>query len=528
MLLFHNGLIHTRCFGQSRYSEALLIHEYQVLGVGSLETLKSIADNTVQWIDLQGKTLMPAFTDAHIHLWKVGDLLTYMLDLRGVRSREEMVDKLADFARKNPQNPWILARGFNEALFEDRQIPTRYDLDKVGDQRPVHVIRTCAHIAVLNSIAMEKCQINAQTLVPIGGEIRKDTQGIPNGILSETALGLAKKHLPEPSPAAYRNMVLAAQDALLNAGIAVATDPAVHPELLEVYKQMDRDGELKIRLNAVPIRVPDGADEALPLPELYESDFLKIDTVKFFSDGGLSGKTAALSNYYRNSTDQGVLRLEHDFFLASALEAQQAGFRVATHAIGGRAIDMVLSVYDTLNHQNERGLKHRIEHLGLPTSAHLAQMRDQGIHCVTQAIFLYELGSNFRMYLDDDDLERVYPFRSVLEAGINLAFSSDAPVVKDFNPWMGIQNAVLRTDREGIVIGAEQTIGIDEAIAAYTTGAAAANGDNALSGTLSPGYRADFIILNASPFEVPPQDISKIKVIETWVNGKKVTTFGSK
>lgn len=536
--------------------EAILVKNGHISAIGDLLDLEKQANPDVLVIELGGKTLMPAFNDAHIHIWKVGDLLTFMLDLRGVKSLAEMQAKIADFAEKNPQNEWILARGFNENHFHDGQMPTRFDLDAVVSDRPCYVIRTCAHVAVLNSKALEICGINEDTEVPNGGEIRQfdvsslkfeDPQNLSldenlatkkqinakladpsnfkrqtsnlTGVLTETALGLAQKFLPKQSPKSLKTMVLAAQDALLKCGIAAATDPAVMPDLLAVYKEMDARNELKIRINAVPIVVPDGATEALPLPDLYESDFLKINTVKFFADGGLSGKTAALKGFYKDSMEQGVLRLTYDFFKPLAEKAQAAGFKIATHAIGDEAIDRVLKVYKDIAKNNPKKLTHRIEHLAFPSEENLMVMRDLGVHCVTQPIFLYELGPNFRQYLTPQYLDRVYPYRTVLAAKVNLAFSSDAPVVKDFSPLMGIQNAVERIDFQGHTIAENETIIIEDALTAYTLNAAKANDDHAMMGSLTVGKRADFVILDKNPLDTEGGKISEIQVESVWVLG---------
>lgn len=527
-IIFKNGIFLSPNDGRMTPSviEAILVKNGHISAMGNLAEIEKQAHNDVLVVDLNGKTLMPAFNDAHIHIWKVGDLLTFMLDLRGVKSLAEMQTKIVDFAEKNPQNEWILARGFNENHFSDGQMPTRFDLDAVVPDRPCYVIRTCAHVAVLNSKALEICGINDKTEVPNGGEIRqfsikkvKNTEGVLSGILSETALGLVQKFLPKHSPKSLKTMVLAAQDALLKQGIAAATDPAVMPDLLAVYKEMDANGELKIRINAIPIVVPDGATEALPLPELYASDFLKINTVKFFADGGLSGKTAALKGFYKNSTERGVLRLDYDFFKPLAEKVQAAGFKIATHAIGDEAIDSVLKVYKDIAKNNYKKLTHRIEHLAFPSEENLALMRDLGVHCVTQPIFLYELGPNFRQHLTPQYLDRVYPYRTVLAAKVNLAFSSDAPVVKDFNPLMGIQNAVQRIDFQGYTIAENETISVEAALMAYTLNAASANDDDAIMGSLTVGKRADFVILDKNPLNTEGGKISDIQVQSVWIMG---------
>jgi predicted amidohydrolase YtcJ len=526
--IFHNGIILTQNEEQPQ-AEAVAVVDDKIVCVGTLKQARETVGLDAEYIDLQGHTLLPAFNDAHIHIWKVGDLLTYLLDLRGVQSLEEMLDKIADFAQKNPKNKWIMARGFNEINFSDGRLPTRYDLDKAVNDRPCYIIRTCAHIAVVNTKALEVCGITAQTEVPKGGEIRLNmahpdsigTEGSPSGILSETAFGLVQKHLPTYTSSVYRDMILAAQAAFLKVGIGSATDPAVPPDLLEVYKSMDKAGELTVRINAVPILVPDGETQPLPLPDSYSSDFLTVNTVKFFTDGGLSGKTAALKRPYKNSSEQGVLRLEFAFFKEIAAKAQAAGFIIATHAIGDQAIELVLNVYEAIAAERSKNRRHRIEHLALPELSHLIRMKNGGVHCVTQPIFLYELGQNFTKHLPDFYLNNLYPYRSVLDAGINLAFSSDAPVVKNFSPLMGIQNAVERRAKTGETIAPTQCISVAEALKAYTQGGALASDEWNKKGSLSIGKYADFVILNKNPLDTEGASLSDIQVLETWIGGKK-------
>jgi predicted amidohydrolase YtcJ len=493
--IFYNGAIHP--LADEQKVEAIWIKEGKVAGVGSLTQVQSQAGSGVALHDLQGKTLLPGFHDPHIHLWKVGDLLTYMLDLRGVRSIAEIQERLREFAVRHPERPWILARGFNEANLAEGRIPDRYDLDRAVPDRPCYVIRTCAHIAVVNSMVFS---LLPNLEAPTGGEVLRDKQGKATGVFTESALGLITRHIPPHPAAAYREMILAAQDALLEKGITSATDPGVMPDLLAVYRQMEAAGELKIRIHAMPIMVPDGGNKALPLPEQYHSDFLHIDTVKFFADGGLSGKTAAVKQPYKNGGGKGVMRLDGQFFLNLAQKAQAAGWRIATHAIGDAAIDQVLAVYAELDRNNPQGLRHRIEHLGMPHPEHLNRMRELGTFCVSQPIFLYELGPNFRRYLPNFYLNRVFPYRSVLDAGVSLAFSSDAPVVKDFNPLTGIRSAVERVDVQGNEIGGTEKITLLEALRAYTLGAAEVEGMEAVNGSLEVGKWADLVVLEESPF----------------------------
>jgi predicted amidohydrolase YtcJ len=187
--------------------------------------------------NLNRRTVLPGFNDAHIHIWKVGNLMTYMLDLRGVHSIAEMQERIADFANRHPESEWIQARGFNEALFPDGQMPNRYHLDEVVSDRPLSVIRTCAHQMIVNTKALERSGITEKTPIPHGGEIKLLPNGELGGHFTETALGLINNKIPSYSAGEYRNMILAAQEEMLRLGITSATDPAVMPDLLEVYRK---------------------------------------------------------------------------------------------------------------------------------------------------------------------------------------------------------------------------------------------------------------------------------------------------
>jgi predicted amidohydrolase YtcJ len=442
--------------------------------------------------DLRGKTILPAFYDTHVHIWKVGQLKMTLLDLRGVASLEEMQEKIKDFSTKNPYFEWILARGFNEGLWKARKIPQKEDIDKVIADKPVYIIRTCAHIAVCNTKALQIAHISAKTPVPEGGEIRHGADGKPNGIFTETALDLITAHIPPPTKDDYKAFILKGCEELQKVGIISATDPAVHPELYEAYMELAAEQKLPIRVQLMPICIPDGGKRPLPLPEPFENEQISVKWVKFFADGGLSGKTAALRRNYLNSNEKGILRLEEKMFQDLALKAVERGFSIATHAIGDAAIDLVLSVYQKIP-KNNRHL-HRIEHLGLPHAEHLEIMQKHTIAAAMQSIFIKELGENFIHYIDEAYLAHCYPCRSVLDAGILMSLSSDSPVVADLNPLSGIAAAVNRQTKLGNVIASSQAISAEEAIRAYTETSAKLCGFDQ-KGRVAKGYDADFLVI---------------------------------
>ena len=331
-------------------------------------------------------------------------------------------------------------------------------------------------------------------------------------------MGLVLQRLPAPTAADYEAMIAAALRHQLSRGITSTNDAGVAPDLLDVYRRLDAGGRLPARVNVMALRVVDGAG-VMPLPGRTLTDHPRIDTVKLFADGGLSGATAALGVPYRHADTRGVLRMDDDEFLSLAREAHDAGWRVATHAIGDVAIDQVLRVYEALG----RGpLRHRIEHFGLPGPDHLARAARLGVIAVPQTIFVRALGRNFRQYLPDALLARAYPVRGMLDAGIAVALSSDAPVVGDDSPLAGIEAAICRRDDEGHAIAPGEAITLDEALDAYTRGGAIASGDEADRGRLRAGQRADLAVVSGNLLATPAEALTSLHVTQTWVGGRQV------
>ncbi|MGD9905215.1 MAG: amidohydrolase [Vicinamibacterales bacterium] len=500
---------------------AVLVRDGVVAAVGG-DDIAAGARAGARHVDLGGRTLIPAFHDAHAHIWKMGHLLTTMLDLRGVASVADLVARVAAFGEHLPEGAWLLGRGFNEAAMAEGRMPTRHDLDRAAPDRPVALTRTCGHIYATNSAALAAAGIDGATTAPVGGEIDHDADGQPTGVLRETAMGLVNRVMPPPTDADYERMIAAALRHQLSLGITMSACCGVNPQLLAVYRAMDEGGRLPARVTVMPFRRVDGVPEPVPLPERHVSDRLRVDTVKFLADGGLSGATAALSQPYRHADTRGVLRFEPDELAALCRESHDAGWRIATHAIGDVAIDQVLDIYEALG-PHPLGLRHRIEHLGLPSAAQLARAARLGVVAVPQAIFLYELGANFRAYLPDALLPRCYPLRAMLDAGVTVALSSDAPVVENDNPLAGMTAAILRRDRAGTALLPDQAITAADALDAYTRGSAVAVGLEGRLGTIAPGAWADFAVLSANPLTTPPEALSTIAVEQTWLGGQLVS-----
>jgi hypothetical protein len=501
-------------------AEALAVSRGRIEAVGARKDIEPLAGPSTERIDLEGGTLLPGFNDSHVHVWKVGQLLTGILDLRSIRGLEELEALLLRRDRELPEGAWLLGRGYNEVFLAEGRGPTRHDLDQAAPHRPVALTRTCGHMVAANSRALALARIDRNTPDPPGGALVRDAFGEPTGVLQETAIGLLRAVMPEPTPSEYADMVRAGIDAQLTKGITSASEAGANPNLLAAYCALDREGGLKHRMHVMAMRLSEEDGKPLPLPERWVSPFLRLDSVKLFADGGLSGATAALKSPYRHGSGRGLLRLSEEEVYSHSLDAQRAGFRVCTHAIGDAAIDVVLGAYERLQRLGGRG--HRLEHFGLPDRRQIERAFRAGAMAAPQSVFLHSLGGNFRRYLSDDYLERCYPIRSMLLRGIVVALGSDAPVVPDDRPLLGVQAAVSRRTEEGDVIAPGEAIAVEEALFGYTMGGALASGDADNRGSLTPSKWADLVLLDRNPCRVEAEEIATVQVLATYVSGRRV------
>ncbi len=506
-LVFQNGKILTMSEGIQ--PEALAVAGGEIIAIGLKSDLEPLIDSSTRVIDLNGSALLPGFNDAHVHVWKVGHLRTTMLDLREQTTLEGVYAAVRERAAQLKPGTWLLGRGWNEAKLIGGA-PVKEGLNAAAPNNPVVLTRTCAHIHAANSSALSLSSITSTTVAPAGGEL-----DYKSGHAIETAYGLLQRAMPAPTVTDYERYILSGLEYLRSLGVTSATDPAVDPVLLEAYRSLEAQNKLPIRVNVLFIRRPDGGSGTYPLPEKFNSSFLRVDSVKFFADGGLSGATAAVSIPFRNNelTSYGVLRFETEELYRLALEAHLAGFRIGTHAIGDRALDQILDVYERLEREHPNGMRHRIEHFGLANTSHLERAKKLGVIVVPQAIFLHELRMNFQQYVPTPFLEHCYNLSAMIDAGLTMALSTDGPVVRELDPLEGIKAAMNEPMVEG------NGIKLTQSLNAYTLQGAIAQGDESNRGTLEVGKHADLVVMT-DPFTTKPEDW---KLERTFVAGLEIT-----
>lgn len=518
MKLFTNGVIHTMDSARPTVEAVLVDDAGRIAGVG---TRADLQQDSHEIINLQGRTLIPGFNDAHIHVLWLGMQLTLWVDARKHVSPDipTIIQRYKEWATDKPAGTWISGMGYNEALLPEGRHLTYADLDQAGTEHPMFLVRTCGHIGIANSLALEMAGISAETPDPPGGVIVRDAEGNPTGQLQETAMTLVQHLIPEPTADDKKRAIEACCQHLLSLGITAATDPDVMPEWLDIYRAMDADDQLPMRINMLVSRR--SGDRIVPLPEKSVSAHLRCDSVKFFADGGMTSATAAISVPYRETGTKGVLIFETEEMADLMWEAHSNGFRIATHANGDVALEQVISVYELVNQREPRpDLRHRIEHLALPTDDHLKRCADLGVMVATQTVFLSAMGATFRRYMPEQFYERAYGVRSMQEAGITVALSTDAPVVPDANPLLGLKAAIDRHDHAGNVLGSVQGISAAAALEAYTLTGAVLSGDEANFGSIEVGKWADLAVLSGDPLTTPAEELLSLHVIQTYVEGE--------
>ena len=475
-------------------------------------------------VEGKGRTLMSGMIDSHGHVMGLG-FKALILDLSPARSLAEAQKMIADYARANPNRSWILGGGWNQEAWGLGRFPTAADLDGIVPDRPVWLERVDGHAGWANSKAMTQAGVTAKTVSPPGGRIEK-TGAQPNGVFVDAATALIQKFVPEPQPR-ERDLALAkAQQILLSHGITAIADMGTTIDDWQAYRRAGDAGALKLRIFSYAAGVENMVRIAGPGPSpwLYD-DRLRMGGVKLYSDGALGSRGAWLKRPYADAPKESGLGFLSNSQLSNSMSrAAMDGFQVAVHAIGDRANQQLLDAIDELSETYKGDRRWRVEHAQIVDPVDLPRFGTHGIIASMQPVHQTSDRQMAEARLGPDRLAGAYAWQSMRKAGARLAFGSDTPVESP-DPFAGIAAAMTREDAQGEPFGGwmpQERISREQALAAFTIGGAYAAFAEDRIGSLMPGMRADFILIDTDPLLATPAEIRAIQVRETWLGGRPV------
>ena len=497
-----------------------------ILTGGSNEVLAECGPRCEK-IDLEGRTIIPGLIDAHAHFLGYAKGLE-RLDLVGTESLEDVVTKVSRYAASRERGSWIVGRGWDQNDWPEKIYPHRRELDRAAPRNPVYLSRVCGHAAYANSEALRLAGIGRDTPDPPGGRIMKGRDGEPTGILLDEAMDLVSDIIPGPSREDKKKLLVDAAHACLAVGLVGVHEMGISGETVSIYRELFDSGELPLRITGYFSGSDEGFDSLLTAGPLvgYADNHLSVTGVKFFSDGSLGARSAALIDDYSDDPgNRGLLVTEPESLYASVKRCHEAGFRTAIHAIGDRANRIVLDVLEkVLSGDADGSGRHRIEHAqilapeDIPRFAALGVIPSmQFIHCTSDMPWV---GSR----VGPDRIAGAYAWRSLLDSGCRIPGGSDFPV-ESINPFLGIYAAVTRRDLDGDPPDGwfgGQCLTVEEAVRAFTLDAAYASGEEELRGSLVPGKLADFVILAEDIMSIPHDAIPDIKPVATVLGGEIV------
>ena len=528
-------------------AQALAVKNGRILWVGKDEEVRAAIGKRTRVRELKGLTVVPGFNEGHNHTMQYGSILSGV-QLYEAQSIEDVLRLVREKAAVLPEGEWVQGAGVNQARLREGRLPTRWELDQAAPKHPVALKHTSMHVMMANSLALALSGVDRQTPEPEGGEIVRDEKsGEPTGVLLEfPAMDLVEGRMPKPSQDQLVGFLKAASDQLVSEGITSATDAAVGvfvgvPRQVGAYQDGVDRGALKVRHNLAiwgnGLVDYDHLDEEMKEIEWkllgmgvrsgMGNDRLRIGPFKFVPDGALSMGTAVTYEPYGIDPAHqttGVFVIAPEKMARVAATVHRFGWQLALHAIGDRTIDVSLDIIEQALGGTGTGARPRIEHCVMVTPEMMPRLRKLDVTVFVQPGFIWGIGDNYIRQLGPKRAATTIPFRTFLDQGVRMAFSSDRPVV-DGAPILGIHAAVNQKTRTGQDYAPGEKISAEEALRCYTLNGAYATFEEQIKGSLEPGKLADLVLLSEDPTRVPAEKIKEVQVIATMIGGEFV--YGS-
>ncbi len=514
-------------------AEAFAVRGDRIQAVGTNAEIEKLKGPETRIIDLGGRFVMPGFNDAHLHLADAG-LQKLSVNLIGVKNLQEFRERVKAKVESARPDEWILGGGWDETLWPSKTLPSRKDLDDISGGHPVFLDRVDGHLAVANTKAFELAGVTKSTPDPLGGKIDHAENGQPTGLLRDAAQGAVRKVIPPPTREQRRQALVVALADLAEHGITSAQDYSPAWENFQIYEELEKENRLTARISEwLPFN--DSIDGLKRKRDSHPRADLMLHTgmLKGFMDGSLGGHTAALLEPYSDdSKNSGLPRYEPDKLNEMARERVLAGFQLGFHAIGDKGVQMALDAFavaeKAAREQNVKApdggddFRLRVEHAQVTSPEQIERFKQLNVIASMQPSHVL---TDMRWVEDRIGAKRAatsYAWASFIDEGVTLAFGTDYPV-EPVTPFRGLYAAVTRKSEDGEQeYFPEQKLTTDQAIAAYTTGAAFAEFEEKEKGKLQPGMLADFVVLDRDVTAIPPQEILRTNVLRTVVGGKTV------
>ncbi len=499
--------------GEGIIGDALLIEDGKIIAIGDRSELDATGAVEESY---PGATIIPGLRDAHMHPVPYAALLDGC-SLKQATDIADLQRRLREFAATLGEGQPVVATRLDDETLSERRLPTRIDLDGVAADRPVVIYRYCGHVAVANSAALEASGITADTPDPVGGSIDRDRSGTPTGVLRETAAGLVSSALARGGELSEEALLSALKKL---AGVGITSIGAIIGYGERPFEQLRAELELWQRVSGrLPIKVhgfviTDTAEQVECAAEMLADSGPRLQWlgIKRFADGSLGGHTAAMHAPFSDVDTRGTLRLT-SVDTAVARKSIKIGGMVAIHAIGDRAVDGVLDIFEELIDDGAEPRDLRMEHVSVISPEQTARFADLGVTAAVQPAFLASEFEWVAKRVGADRTPWLYPLKSLLDADVPLAGSSDCPVEPP-QPLWGMAAAM---DRYGVG-EIEQLTGI-QALALFTSGAAASLREPE---PLTIGSPADFVVIDTDPSTATSSEIREARVLDTYVDGVSV------
>ncbi|HEX8673049.1 MAG TPA: amidohydrolase [Longimicrobium sp.] len=504
-------------------AQALAVRGGRIVAVGRDAEVQRMAGPRTRVVDARGKMVVPGFIDSHVHFLTGGFSLA-SVQLRDAATREEFVRRIRDFARTVPAGTWITEGNWDHSLWGG-ELPRREWIDSVTPDHLVWISRLDGHMALANGAALRAAGVTRATAAVEGGEIVRGADGEPTGILKDNALGLVERAVRPPAAAMQDRALDAAMKYVAEQGVTGVHHVGGWGDLA-VFRRAHAAGRLRTRIYAaVPLDTWERLRDTVAARGRGDA-WLGIGGLKGFVDGSLGSHTAAMHRPFTDApADSGLLVTAPADLERWIRGADSAGLQVMVHAIGDRANTLILGTYEAVARRNgPRDRRFRVEHAQHVAPADLARFGRLGVIPSMQPYHAIDDGRWADRVIGPERSRTTYAFRSLLDARAPLAFGSDWFVAPP-TPLEGIYAAVTRRTLDGRNPDGwvpEQRITVEEALRAYTAGAAYAGFDERHLGTLQPGRLADFVVIDRDLRRIPPETIRDARVVMTVVDGRPV------